>query len=102
MPAVSHLDMASLESLAASALDCIVAETYGKVLGFLLLFEPGQDYSSENYRWFCRQYKGFVYIDRIVLAPSVQRQGLGRALYNKAMAKAIARQVPLVCEVRPD
>ena len=65
-----------------------------------MLYGPGQGYASENYRWFCQRYAGFVYIDRIVLAPSVQRQGLGRVLYKDAMDMASAKQVPLLCEVR--
>ena len=100
LPAVSHLDMDGLEALCASALEVIVAEQAGQVEAFLVLYGPGQEYASENYRWFCQRYADLVYIDRIVLAPSVQRQGLGRSLYNDAMAMASARQVPLVCEVR--
>jgi len=58
------------------------------VVGFLLALREGADYRSPNYRWFAERYEEFVYIDRVVIAPSQQGQGLGKLLYDDLFAFA--------------
>lgn len=96
----SPLTAERLEALRAeSALYC-VAEVDDTVQAFLLAFAEGAHYDSENYRWFSRHTSSFLYIDRLVVAPSAHRVGLGSALYDHALDFArrhgLAR---LVCEV---
>ena len=71
----------------------------GGLEGFLLLLPPGLDYDSVNYRWFSERYADFLYVDRIVVAGSARRRGVGRALYDAACRRATARGWPLACEV---
>lgn len=72
----------------------------GEVLaGFLLALREGQPYASLNYRWFAQRYVQFVYIDRVAVAKSHHRRGLGALLYDD-LHRFAARQAPLVaCEV---
>lgn len=88
-PAVSELNPASLEALTVDSTALVVAEGPEKVVGFLLLLAgPGLDYDSLNYRWFSSRYDKFLYVDRVVVAPSAQRTGLGRRFYEYALALA--------------
>lgn len=52
-----------------------------QIAGFCMVLAPGADYGSGNYRWFADCYEDFVYLDRIAIAPTHQRRGLGRTLY---------------------
>lgn len=61
-----------------------VIESDGGFAGFVITFAPGTPYDSENYRWFSERHgsQGFYYLDRIVLAEDVRRQGLGGFVYD--------------------
>jgi predicted GNAT superfamily acetyltransferase len=66
------------------------------VAGFVFTFAPGTAYDSENYRWFSEHRgDGFYYLDRIVLADSHRRLGLGRRVYDELeqVAAAYGRMV---------
>jgi predicted GNAT superfamily acetyltransferase len=66
----------------ADRADVIQAES--DVAGFVVTFAPGTAYDSENYRWFSdHRGDGFYYLDRIVLADSHRRLGLGRRVYDE-------------------
>ena len=54
-----------------------VAERDGELLGFLLALGPEIDYDSPNFLWFRERYDAFLYIDRIVVAATARRLGLG-------------------------
>jgi uncharacterized protein len=61
-----------------------VVEVDGEFGGFVITFAPGTAYDSENYRWFTERYDGhFYYLDRIVLADTHRRQGLGTFVYDE-------------------
>jgi uncharacterized protein len=84
----------------ASRADVIVCD--GKVAGFVLVFSPGTDYDSENYRWFSQRYGAdFDYLDRIVIDDAFRRRGLASAVYDAVEASAGARG-RLVLEVNLD
>jgi len=103
VPAVNALDPDSLAELVASAAHSVVVTTVDDVqtvLGFAITFTPSAEYSSENYRWFEARSSDFLYVDRIVVAPTARSQGLGEVLYGSVFQAA--RDVDaaeVVCEV---
>lgn len=78
-----------------------VALIDGRIAGFLVAFEPGAEYDSPNYRWFSERFgaQGFVYIDRVVVAPGCRRHGVGRVMYADLLSYAEIRQPMLTTEV---
>ena len=61
-----------------------VIDLDGKFGGFVVTFGPGTAYDSENYRWFAERHdRNFYYLDRIVLADSHRRRGLGTFVYDE-------------------
>jgi len=100
LPAVGDITFAELEWFFAKAGALRVAEVDGEVAGFLLALQPGLDYSSLNYAWFCARYTDFWYIDRVAVGEAWRRRGIGRELYTDAEASARAVSAPLLaCEV---
>jgi uncharacterized protein len=95
----SPLDAARLRALLdwASAAPAVVTD--GRLDGFLLGFGPGSAYDSPNYRWFAARLDRFAYVDRVIVAPHAQWQGLARQLYDTFAAAAPG---PLVCEVNSE
>ncbi len=59
-----------------------VAELDDEVVGFLLVFGPDSEYSSENYQWFAKSYSDFLYIDRIAIRQKSRGLKLGRLFYE--------------------
>src|SRR5690606_27238097 len=76
-----------------------VAEVDGHLAGFLIALREGGSYPSPNYRWFAEHYPQFVYIDRIVIANTYRRHGLGRVFYCDVHSYAEVRVPLLACEV---
>ena len=65
-----------------------------------LAMEPGIEYASENYRWFAKRGRDFLYVDRIVIGAESRGVGIGRLLYGAAFAKAEAEgRAEVDCEV---
>ncbi len=98
VPAVSEADLAKMTSLVDESLLSLVAEIDGEVAGFCVNFGPGADYTSVNYQWFSDRYTEFVYLDRIVVAPTARNQGIGAAFYA-AVEEHIVGTPWLLCEV---
>ena len=97
VPAVSEGEMAALVEAANWSL---VAEQDGEVRGMVICFDPGQDYDSENYRYFESHYPSHFYIDRIVIDEAARGMGLGALLYGEVFAEAARRGAGQVtCEV---
>jgi predicted GNAT superfamily acetyltransferase len=72
----------------------------GEVGGFLIALAAGLDYASENYTWFSARSSDFLYVDRIVLAPRLQGQGVGPRLYAAVEDAARADgATEITCEV---
>jgi uncharacterized protein len=75
----------------ADRADVIESATTPHVLaGFVLTFAAGTAYDSANYRWFSEHREEFYYLDRIVLADSHRRLGLGRRVYDELEQVAAA------------
>jgi predicted GNAT superfamily acetyltransferase len=100
--ALPHVNRISVDILAGFAEQShyfrIVREG-GKIAAFLLAFSQEAIYSSPNFIWFRDRYPRFVYIDRVVVAPSQRRMGIGRLLYVDLERFAAEHAPKLTCEV---
>ena len=86
------------ELIGFSALTLVVDD--GEPAGFIVALAPGLDYASENYVWFSARSQDFLYVDRIVLAPRLQGQGVGPLLYGAVEdAARAAGASEVLCEV---
>ena len=99
VPHVNSIAMDTLRWFAAEAAYFRVACVDDDVGGFLIGLTPGIPYDSINFRWFCRRYDGFVYIDRIAVAEHHRRRGIANLLYEDIEAFASSRAPMLACEV---
>jgi len=50
---------------------------------FVIALQQGAKYESPNYRWFAERFTRFAYIDRVVVAASARKAGVGRALSSR-------------------
>jgi uncharacterized protein len=67
---------------------------------FLIALDQDAIYSSPNFQWFKSRHDRFVYVDRIIVAPSQRGRGLARLLYEELIAAAVrAHHVLIGCEV---
>ncbi len=82
VPNVNSVSVETLERFMQQAAYFRVVEIGKDVVAFLVGFAPGAEYDSENYRWFCRRYPEFMYIDRIAVAPEHRGRGLALGLYR--------------------
>lgn len=80
---VGTLDRDRLDWLAGLADRVEVADDAGTVAGFAVLLRPGTAYDSRNYAWFAQRYADFGYLDRVVVAPTHRRRGVGTLLYDR-------------------
>jgi uncharacterized protein len=92
----SALDRARLRALLGWAAAAPAVVQGDRLAGFLLGFGPGSPYDSPNYRWFAARLDRFAYVDRVIVAPAAQGQGLARQLYDAFAAQLSG---PLVAEV---
>lgn len=99
LPEVSSLTMAEMKTLKEQCSYFRVAHVDGKLAGFLMAMQKGRDYQSLNYRWFCKQFDNFVYIDRVIVAPDFRGCGIGKAFYNDVENYAREQGALLACEV---
>jgi predicted GNAT superfamily acetyltransferase len=99
LPALNELDLGELEQLVADALVALTAEVDGEFAGFCIVFGPGIEYGSLNYRWFSDRYRDFAYLDRIAVDPTMRRAGVGRAFYADLRRRFAGVKPFLLCEV---
>jgi predicted GNAT superfamily acetyltransferase len=96
---LSPLDEQRLEYILALARRSLVAASDdGDVLAFAVAIGPGTDYDSLNYTTLGEMFESFLYLDRIAVADSARRKGLGAALYD-AMEATAAPFGRMVCDV---
>jgi predicted GNAT superfamily acetyltransferase len=94
----SALEAADLRALFAQAFH-VGACDRGRA-AFLIALDQDAIYSSPNFQWFKSRHERFVYIDRVIVAPSQRGRGLARLLYEDLFAAAArARHVLIGCEV---
>jgi uncharacterized protein len=101
VPKVSPLGGDALaEHLERCELSVVAEDGAGQLAGFLLALAPGRDYASVNYRFFVDRGTDFLYIDRVVVAPSHRRQGVARRLYAAVVQRAaVDGREAVTCEV---
>ena len=81
VPHVSSLTAAKLASLREQSIYTGIARSsQGELAGFILVLDETAEYDSVNFGWFHQRYAHFAYVDRIAMAPSFHRQGLGHEL----------------------
>jgi predicted GNAT superfamily acetyltransferase len=94
----SALEAAELRSLLAQAFHVGTCDRGREA--FLIALDQDASYSSPNFQWFKSRHERFVYIDRVIVAPSQRGRGLARLLYEELIAAAArARHVIIGCEV---
>ena len=99
---LSPLDPLRLADLRGWASRADVIECDGQSAGFVLVFGPGTEYDSLNYRWFGERFGDrFHYLDRIVIDDRFRRRGLASAVYDVVEEGASAHD-RLVLEVNID
>jgi predicted GNAT superfamily acetyltransferase len=102
-PAVGEMDTTDYRDIVGWAHRVLIAEAGGQPAGFMILIRPGSAYPSLNYAWFERRFLRHLYVDRIAIDQSVRGQGIGRALYDAALAIAAANgDQRITCEVNVD
>lgn len=95
----SAMDAARLRDLDALAAYHRVATVDGEVAGFLLAMAEDSGYANDNFGWFAARWRGFVYVDRIVVDGRHRGLGLGSRLYADLFAFARARGAArIACE----
>lgn len=65
-------------------------------VALLVLMTEGADYESPNYEWFASRYPRFEYVDRIVVRDDRAGSGIGRALYDLAVARTVDGARPVL------
>lgn len=106
IPAVNLLDertLIELVSMAHAAAVVVEEDDPKTALGLVITLTSGNDYDSENYRWFEARSHDFLYVDRIVVDESFRARGLGQVLYERVFAEArSAGLTEVTCEVNLD
>lgn len=86
---LSPMDAEKLDYFSKCAEMLYIALVDDVPAAFLIVLREGVDsYSSENYRWFSKNYEKFLYIDRIVIDEPFRRMGLGKKLYDEVFTHA--------------
>lgn len=100
VPAVPTISSGEMGLLLESAAFSRVAVRDAAVVGFVVCFEPGVEYDSENYQFFESQHVPHFYVDRIVIDSQARGEGLGALLYEEVAREARKRGLSRVtCEV---
>ena len=99
LPTVSSITIYDMSQFLEMADYFRVIKVKNNIVGFLIALTSGKDYHSPNYKWFEKKYSQFIYVDRIVIDPSFQTRGLGRAFYDDLKIFS-QRYTPIItCEV---
>jgi len=99
LPAVSSIELDDMIHFLEIVDYFRVIKVKNNIAGFLIALAPGKNYQSPNYKWFEKQYSQFMYVDRIVIDPAFQGQGLGWGFYDD-LKIFCQRYTPIItCEV---
>jgi predicted GNAT superfamily acetyltransferase len=98
----SSLDLAGMQAQIDQAFYLGTCEA-GGAEAFLLAVDQDAAYDSPNFLWFRHRYPRFVYIDRVIVAPSQRQKGWGRRFYSALFeAAAAAGHTVVACEVNSE
>ena len=99
-PADPQVTVSEMAELVDQANWSRVLDRDGEILAMVMCFAPGQDYDSENYRYFEAHFANHFYIDRIVVDQAHRGEGLGAmayaAVFDRARSMGLSR---VTCEV---
>ena len=70
-----------------------------EIVGFIICMREGSTYGSENYIFFTKRLKKFLYVDRVVIDEHHRREGLGKAIYHEIFNQAKKDNLPIALEV---
>ena len=98
-------EVGSLESkehlsklITLSAYNLLVSKS-DEVAGFIICMREGSAYGSENYKFFSKKLKKFLYVDRVAIDKKYRREGLGKAIYDDIFIQAKKESLPIALEV---
>ncbi len=97
IPHVNSIPLSDFEEFIRVASFFVVIEIENMIAAFLIVLGAGQNYESENYRYFSSKYKSFDYVDRIVVGDQFQGIGVGKALYQYLIDNS--KEERITCEV---
>ncbi len=99
VPEVGAETPAAFAHLLDVAAVALVGELDGAPAAMAIAMLAGVDYSSTNYAWFCERYTHPLYLDRVAVAATARRHGLGRALYAEVeqRGRQVAPDVEAFC-----
>lgn len=100
VPMTDEDEMALLTAIASLAVVAVDEDDLAEPLGFLVAMDPDTEYGSENFRFFQRRNRDFLYVDRIVIGGERRGAGIGRLLYGAAFDRARTDgRAEVTCEV---
>ena len=83
---LSPLDASALDELIELSALALVAESQdsdsAEIWGFVLALVAEAEYASPNYQWFRKEYRDFLYVDRIVVSAEHRTKGVARRIYD--------------------
>lgn len=83
VPELGPADLAKITDLVSRAWwSLAVLDEGGSLAGFAIVFEPGAQYTSVNYRYFDERYRDFVYLDRVAVDGAWRRRGVATMIYD--------------------
>jgi uncharacterized protein len=106
--ALNNEHAAELSWLTPERLSFLLGEAFyarriGALEAFIMTFDQDARYDSPNFLWFRRRYPRFVYVDRVVVAPSARGRGHARRLYGDLFEHARrAGHTVIACEVNSE
>ena len=70
-----------------------------EIVGFIICMRERSAYGSENYKFFTKRLKKFLYVDRVAIDERHRRAGLGQAIYEDIFSQASNESLPVALEV---
>ena len=70
-----------------------------EIVGFIICMRENSAYGSENYKFFTKRLKKFLYVDRVAIDEQHRRAGLGQAIYEDISSQASNENLPVALEV---
>lgn len=111
-----HAALLALNNAHAIELSWLDADAFARLLGqamhartcghhdaLLIALDQDAQYANPNFAWLAQRYRGFLYIDRVVVAAHARGRGLAGMLYRDLIdtARRLGHQ-RLVCEINRD
>ena len=69
-----------------------------EIVGFIICIREGSAYGSENYKFFSKRLKKFLYVDRVAIDEQHRGLGLGQAIYEDIFFQARHDSLPIALE----